>query len=119
MNDVTRQELEAQIVARAWKDEAFRRRLMADPKGAYAEEVVRQGVRQDFPEDVDVKVIEEAPNTIYLVLPTNPDASVELTDEQLATVAGGQVCGRTTTTLSECSGTFKWTCGWPCVIRDQ
>ena len=37
MSDPSRIELEAQIIAKAWKDAAFKQRLLADPKAVYAE----------------------------------------------------------------------------------
>jgi hypothetical protein len=48
----TRDELEAQIVARAWADEDFRARLRSDPRAAVAEET---GV--DIPESIEVEVV--------------------------------------------------------------
>jgi len=79
----TRDELEAQIVARAWADEDFRARLRSDPHAAVAEET---GVV--IPESIGVEVVEETPEKGYLVIPVN---RVEISDEQLE-VAGGGYC---------------------------
>jgi hypothetical protein len=79
----TRDELEAQIVARAWADEDFRARLRSDPRAAVAEET---GVV--IPESIEVEVVEETPEKGYLVIPVN---RVEISDEQLE-VAGGGYC---------------------------
>jgi hypothetical protein len=76
----TREELEAQIVARAWADEAFRERLRTDPHGAVAEVT---GVV--VPDSVEIEVLEETPEKGYLVIPLN---RVEISDE-LLDVAGG------------------------------
>jgi hypothetical protein len=79
----TRDELEAQIVARAWADEDFRARLRSNPRAAVAEET---GVV--IPESIEVEVVEETPEKGYLVIPVN---RVEISDEQLE-VAGGGYC---------------------------
>jgi hypothetical protein len=62
----TRSELEAQIVARAWADEGFRKRLQANPRAAVAEET---GV--SVPESIEIEVLEETPAKGYLVIPLN------------------------------------------------
>ena len=76
----TRNELEAQIVARAWAGESFRERLKADPRAAVAEET---GI--SVPESLTIEVLEETPEKAYLVIPLN---RVEISDEELD-VAGG------------------------------
>jgi len=70
-----------QVVARAWSDEAFKRRLLAEP-GAVLRE---QGV--DVPPGVEVRVVENTDAVVHLTLPRPP--AEELSDEQLETVAGG------------------------------
>jgi Nitrile hydratase, alpha chain len=87
----TRDELEAQIIARAWSDEAFRERLQGDPRAAVAEVT---GVV--VPESIQIKVLEETPEKAYLVIPLN---RVAIADEQLD-VAGGMDYGS-----ALCSGT--------------
>jgi hypothetical protein len=34
-----RQELEAELIAKAWKDEAFKQELISNPKAVYAREI--------------------------------------------------------------------------------
>ena len=70
-----------QVVAKAWTDEAFKRRLLAEP-GAVLRE---QGV--DVPPGVEVRVVENTDAVVHLTLPRPP--AEELSDEQLETVAGG------------------------------
>jgi len=77
----TREELEAQIVARAWADESFRERLRSDPRGAVAEVT---GIV--VPESVEIHVLEETPEKGYLVIPLN---RVKISDEQLDVAGGG------------------------------
>jgi Nitrile hydratase, alpha chain len=84
----TRDELEAQVVARAWADEAFRERLRTDPHAAVAEVT---GV--NVPESIEIQVLEETPEKGYLVIPLN---RVEISDEQLDVAGGGvydEPCG--------------------------
>ncbi|TEB13171.1 NHLP leader peptide family RiPP precursor [Pelotomaculum propionicicum] len=77
---VTRKELKEQIIKKAQVDQEFKKALVENPKGALG----RLGVQ--LPAEVEVKVVEESPEVVYLVLPVNPG---ELTDEQLDGVAGG------------------------------
>jgi hypothetical protein len=70
-----------QLVARTWSDEGFKRRLLAAPGPALAE----QGI--PVPPGVEVRVHENSPTVFHLTLPPQP--SEELSDEQLDAVAGG------------------------------
>src|SRR5687768_4212471 len=66
----TPRELEAELIERAAKDEAFRRALLADPKGTIDREL---GVQ--VPEGVALTVVEETPGSRYLVLPPRPPSA--------------------------------------------
>lgn len=81
------QEFQSELIAKAMKDESFRQELLANPKEVMEKEMgkVKQGVK--LPKTVEVKVIEQPANALYLVLPTISD---ELTDEALDNVAGGK-----------------------------
>jgi hypothetical protein len=78
---LTRRDLEAKIVARAWADEGFRQRLKTDPRGMVAEET---GI--SVPESVQIEVVEETPERAYLVIPMN---RVAVSDEELDLASGG------------------------------
>ncbi len=78
-----RKELKEQIIRKAQVDREFKKALVENPKEA----IGQLGVQ--LPEDVEVKVVEESTEVVYLVLPVNLD---ELTDEQLGDVAGGFIC---------------------------
>ncbi len=81
----TRQDIEAHIIAQAWKDEAYKQELLTNPKA-----VIGREFSVLLPEGMTVQVLEENPNNLYFVLPTRPDLSAaELSDEQLEAVAGG------------------------------
>jgi hypothetical protein len=81
--------MERTIVQRSIDDEEFRQRLLEDPKGAVGEEL---GTR--LPDNVEVRMVEESADTIYLVLPSSSPLvgeGGELSDEALEAVAGGLV----------------------------
>lgn len=88
---MTRQQFEARIISKAWKDEAFRKRLLEDPKAVMAEELASLHEKAGLPDNVKVTVVEETADQIYLVLPMNPADfhPDELTEEDLLAVAGG------------------------------
>ena len=83
-----RAEVERRLVQRSLEDEDFRQKLLDDPKAA-----VEQELGSGLPEGVQVRVVEESAETIYLVLPfSSPVGSAEggsLSDQELEAVAGG------------------------------
>ncbi|NEQ20151.1 MAG: NHLP leader peptide family natural product precursor [Microcoleus sp. SIO2G3] len=84
-----RHEFESELIARAWKDEAFKQELVSNPKAVFAREL-----QQEMPEGLEIRVLEETPNTLYLVIPRNPlDTQVteDLSEEALEAVAGGTI----------------------------
>ena len=74
-----------QLVSRAWSDPAFKQRLLSDPAAVLKE----QGI--DVGPGVEVRVVENTENVVYLALPPQP--SEGLSDEQLDQVAGGTTLG--------------------------
>lgn len=86
-----RQELEARIVAKAWQDEAYRARLLADPRAVLQEEIHADYPEVNLPEDLKVTVVAESVGELTLVLPVNPQsvAGEALSDESLDQAAGG------------------------------
>ncbi len=81
----SRKEMEAEMIAKAWKDEGYKKELLSNPK-----KVIGREFRITFPEQTNVQVLEENPSTLYFVLPMRPDLSAaELSEEQLEVVAGG------------------------------
>ena len=91
---INRRDLEMQLITKAWKDDAFAQELKSNPQA-----VLERELGGKLPEGVEVKVVEESQNTIYLVIPEKPKAAQgELSDEQLAAAAGG---------TAECIG-YSW-----------
>ena len=95
---------EDKLLVKAWEDEKFKKQLLADPSG-----VIENEIGQDFPEGCKFEVIQEAPDTIELVLPHKPravQAAEELSDMALENVAGCAVMlvgGRTWNFLVSCT----------------
>ena len=79
-------ELEAQVLAQAVQDPAFRARLLADPKAVFAE----RGL--SIPPEIQIQVVQETAEQYYLVLPAvERRAGASLSDADLEHVAGGVV----------------------------
>jgi hypothetical protein len=80
-----RSEVQRRLVQRSIEDEDFRQKLLDDPKWA-----LEQVLQTQLPDDVEVRVVEESPKTIYLVLPGTSLAPEEgeLSDQDLEAVAG-------------------------------
>ena len=71
----------AKVVARAWSDDAFKAKLLSDPRAVLAE----YGV--EVPPGVTVEVVENTGERLHLVLPVAPEG--ELSEQELERVAGG------------------------------
>ena len=69
------------IIAKAWRDPAFKADLIANPAAALKAEGI------DVPAGVTVTVLENTDKQFHLVLPPVPTG--ELSDESLEAVAGG------------------------------
>ena len=81
----------AQLFAACWKDEALKARFMLDPK------VVLKEHGLDVPDNLDVKVVENADDCVHITLPAPPAGDMDLSDEELSNAAGG-------------TGTQAWNC---------
>jgi hypothetical protein len=100
-----RAEMERRLIQRSLQDEDFRQRLLDDPKGSVEQELATQ-----LPEGVEVRVLEESQQTIYLVLPFVSELGEggEISDEALEAVAGGgetvwkDTCSCPTRNVNEC-----------------
>jgi hypothetical protein len=79
-------ELEAQVLAQAVQDPAFRARLLAEPKAVFAD------MGLNIPQDGKIQVVQETAEQYYLVLPAleraGRRAGVSLSDAELNTSPG-------------------------------
>jgi hypothetical protein len=71
-----------EIISKCWGDAAFKARFISDPKKVLAEYDI------EVPEGLDVKVLENTNDLMYLTIPPKPDHSA-LSDDQLDQVSGG------------------------------
>lgn len=60
----TYKELEAEIIAKAWEDERFKQELISNPK-----EAIAKTLGAKLAETLEIRVVQETPNNLYLVLP--------------------------------------------------
>lgn len=56
-----------QLIQKAWEDQAFREKLIEDPKAA-----IRELLGVAIPDHVQLKTLQETPDQLYLVIPPNP-----------------------------------------------
>ena len=75
----------AQLFAACWKDEALKARFMSDPKAVLKEHGL------DVPDNLDVKVVENADDCVHITLPAPPAGDMDLSDHELSNAAGGTV----------------------------
>ena len=71
-----------EVLARVWKDEAYKQKLLSDPRGT----LTAAGI--SFPENVRLKIHTDTADTLNLVIPRNP-TDTELSDATLDAVSGG------------------------------
>jgi hypothetical protein len=74
----------AKIIARAWRDPAFKAKLIADPKATLKE------AGMTIPAGVTLKVVENTAAHVHFVLPPKPTG--ELSDASLDKVVGAAAC---------------------------
>ena len=80
----TRQQLETALIEKCWKDPAFRKEVVSDPKG-----MLEKHLGRELPEQVKIFIHEEDANTLHMSIPLVPANVSELSDEDLEKVAGG------------------------------
>ena len=85
-----RQKQWAKIVAKAWADEDYKRRLMDDPGAVLSEEGMK------VPEGLQISVVEATEKQAWLVLPPKPETGkigrIEEGVERLAAADGCCIC---------------------------
>lgn len=75
------------IVTKAWADEQFKQRLLADPASVLKENGVT------VPAGLTVNVIENTDVVYNLILPLKPRQATELTEDELENIAAGRTAG--------------------------
>ena len=73
----------AQLFAACWKDEALKARFMAEPKTVLAE------YGMTVPDDISLKVVENADDCVHITVPAPPTRHDTLSDAELTEAAGG------------------------------
>lgn len=71
------------IVAKAWTDDAFKKRLLADPVEVMREEGL------ELNREIRVSVVENTPGHIWLVLPRQPEAEPSVIEDGLRVASQG------------------------------
>ena len=81
-----RKQIEEKLIAKATKDESFRKNLLTSPR-----ETLETELGIIIPKAVNIKVLEEDQNSFYLILPpiVNPETEDELSEAELEMVSGG------------------------------
>ncbi len=77
----------SKAISRAWTDMDYKNKLLSDPRGALAE------VGVALPAGVDVKVVENSPHTLHLVLPASPSGQDGMSLDDLEKIAAGKIIG--------------------------
>jgi hypothetical protein len=91
-----RNEFEAILIARAWKDAAFKQELIHNPKQVIERELATRQPGAKLPAELEVTVMEETDNKVFLVLPPGPDMSAgrKISDEDLERAAINRMTDR-------------------------
>lgn len=86
-----------QIVAKSWDDDSLKKRLMSEPAAVLKEHGL------DVPPGVQIKVVQNTDSLVHLPMAPKP-ASTELSEEDLANVAGG--VSKSNPSCNTCSLTY-------------
>ena len=83
-----------QVVTKAWQDDGFKKRFLANPSAVLKEHGL------EVPPGVELRVVENTDRIQYLTLPAQPRDG-ELSDAELEGAAGGATISRVLRSLSE------------------
>ena len=74
------------VIAKSWTDEKFKEQLMADPAAMLA----REGI--EVPAGATVRVVEQAPNEVFLFLPPRPEGNIDIQNVSSQAAASAKLC---------------------------
>ena len=77
----TASQIQQQLLAKAEEDEAFRARLLENPKAA-----IKDAIGLSVPDGINIRVLEDNATDFHLVL---PPAGRNLSDREIGGVVGG------------------------------
>jgi hypothetical protein len=110
--DQTPMDIEQLIINKAIENEAFKQELLSNPKTAISKEL-----NVELPADLQIEVVEQTPQKLYLVLPLRvkleEEAGEELSEEELEAVAGGINWTKVLKTVAKTVSQVA-TKTWPC-----
>lgn len=98
-----------ELIARTWEDPDFKQLLLSNPKP-----VLAQAGIVDIPEDVEIEVLENTKERMYLVLPPASSESDDIGDADLEKILAGGVgsdnwqCDSKACTMKCISPTCRW-----------
>jgi hypothetical protein len=98
--NLTRGEIQDLLTKFSKSNPTYRQALVNNPKA-----VVEGQMGGKLPPGVNVKAVEETPNTIYVIVPHVAKAGDELSDNDLEAVAGGKAIGAIGNALGGVVGT--------------
>jgi hypothetical protein len=75
----------AKVIAQAWSDQDYKRRLVDDPGGALADAGAK------MPDGVQLRVVDDSDTLKHLVIPAAPGEG-EIAEQDLEQVSGGTMC---------------------------
>lgn len=88
MSESAKKQVVLDVINRAWSDDNYRDELVASPAAA-----IKSATGYELPEGAKVVVVDQSdPSVSHLNIGPKPDMDdMELTDEQLEAVAGGEI----------------------------
>lgn len=93
-NIMSRKDFENQIIKKAWRDPEYKERLINNPKLVIEEELKAIDPNFKFSQDIDINVITEENNKIYIVIPEDPEKKEkerQITEDEINDIDGGSI----------------------------
>jgi hypothetical protein len=81
----------AQIMAKAWTDPTFKQRLLEQPAAVLEEHGI------PVSPGIEIRAVESTAERVYITVPAPPPE--DISEEDLLTVAGGEDCASTASTI--------------------